>query len=66
MPITLWANKQLKKLDIIDIKLIKLGVAAITLMVVALWPPLASLEWYWYLLIWALAYIRPMYKVFGK
>ena len=66
MPLTLWANKQIKKLDIVDIKLIKIGVVAITLMIVALWPPLASLAWYWYLIIFILAYVRPMYKVFGK
>lgn len=66
MPIVFWANSRIKKLDIYDIKLIKIGVAAFTLMLAVLWPPLASLAWYWYLLIFVLAYIRPIYKVFGK
>jgi len=41
-----WANSKVKKLDVVDIKLIKVYTAAFILMVAALWPPIASLNWY--------------------
>lgn len=59
-----WANSKMKKLDVIDIKLIKIYTAAFVLMVAALWPPIASLNWYWYLIIALIAMIRPLKKVF--
>ncbi|MBR9689298.1 MAG: hypothetical protein GOV01_00135 [Candidatus Altiarchaeota archaeon] len=58
-----WAEEKLKKMTICDIKLIKLGVAAFTLFLAKVWPPLLSLEWYWYLIVFVLAYAKPMYKV---
>ena len=66
MTIMQWAEENLKKLDILDIKLIKLGVAAFTLFLAKVWSPLLSLEWYWYITIFALAYARPMSIVFSK
>ncbi|MFH0840755.1 MAG: hypothetical protein V1865_02125 [bacterium] len=64
MGIFLWKNSRIKNFTILDIKLIKLSTAAIILMVVVLWPPLASLDWYWYLIIGVLAAIRPMIKFY--
>lgn len=61
-----WANKKVKKMNIWDIKMIKLSTAAFILMVASLWPPLISLDWYWYGLIFLLAAIIPAKKIFGK
>jgi len=60
----LWKSSRIKNLTILDIKLIKLSTAAFILMIVVLWPPLASLDWYWYLIIGVLAMIRPMIQYF--
>jgi uncharacterized membrane protein len=64
MAIFFWCSNKIKNLTILDIKLIKLSTAAFVLMIVALWPPLASLDWYWYLIIGVLAMIRPLIKYF--
>ena len=61
-----WANKKIKKLNVWDIKLIKLSTAAFILMVAKLLPQLLILDWYWYGLIFLLAAILPTRKVFGK
>jgi len=59
-------NKKIKKMSWIDIGLIKLAVAAFVLMVAKLWTPLLSLEWYWYGIIFVIAAIIPLYKVYIK
>lgn len=59
-------TKNLKNLKPCDIGLIKLATAAFVLMIVALWPPLASLAWYWYLIIAIIAAIKPMMLMFKK
>ena len=59
--IKFW-NKQIKKMDWLDIGLIKLSVAGVILMIAKLWTPLLSLDWYWYGLIFVLAAIKPLSK----
>ena len=59
-------NEKIKKMNWSDIQLIKLSVAAFVLMLAKLWSPLLSLEWYCYGLIFVLAVIKPVLKVFKK
>jgi len=61
-----WANKKVKKLEWHNISLIKLSTAAFILMIAKLWEPILILDWYWYGLIFILAAIIPIQKVFGK
>ncbi len=61
-----WMDSKLKAMDWKDIPLIKLSVAAFILMVAKVWPPLLSLEWYWYGLIFVLAMLRPMRIIIKK
>ena len=49
-----------KKFDTPDISLIKITTAAIVLLIASLWPPLVSLDWYWYVIVAVVAGIRPM------
>jgi len=55
-----WADKKMAKLTWIDMGLTKLAVAAFALMMAKVWPPLLSLDWYWYGLIWILLAIIPL------
>ncbi|MBR9681205.1 MAG: hypothetical protein GOV00_00185 [Candidatus Altiarchaeota archaeon] len=57
-------NEMLGKLDIIDVKLACLGKAALALMIAKLWPPLLSLEWYWYLVAFVVLYAKAFKKMF--
>lgn len=66
MSFTTWANSRVKNLGWFDIKLVKWSTAGFVLMLAKLWPPLLSLNWYWYLLIAVLAAIRPTYKALRK
>ena len=66
MAFTKWANKKVKKLKWHDIKLIKLSTAAFILMIAKLWEPILLLDWYWYGLIFILAAMIPMQRIFGK
>jgi len=61
-----WQENVVKRLTCCDIKMIKLSTAAFVLMIAVLWPPLASLEWYWYLIIAAVAGAVPTRKLFKK
>jgi len=61
-----WLNKRVKNLHWTDISLVKLAVAGFVLMVAKLWSPILSLDWYWYGIIFVIAAIRPMCKVFCK
>ena len=56
-------DKRVKNLDVCHLQFVKLAVAAFTLMVAKLWPPLLSLDWYWYLLIAIVAASFPFKKV---
>jgi len=66
MGIFKWANSKIKNLKWYDISLVKLSVVAITLMVVTFWPPLASLKWYWYAILFVLFAIKPVCALFKK
>ncbi len=57
-------NKKIKKFNCTDIQLIKLSVAAFTLMVAKLWSSILYLEWYWYLIIFVIFAIPVMMKMF--
>ncbi len=61
-----WMNKKIRKLNWVDVKLIKWSAAGFTLLVAKLWPPLLSLDWYWYALVGVLAAIKPTYNFFMK
>ena len=64
MGLTDKGNEMLAKLDIVDIKLACLGKAALVLMIAKLWPPMLSLEWYWYLAIAVGLYAKTLKKLF--
>ncbi|KPL18335.1 MAG: hypothetical protein AMJ92_08585 [candidate division Zixibacteria bacterium SM23_81] len=66
MSLGTWANSRIKKCNLLDIQLLKLGVAGFVLMIAKLWKPLLSLEWYWYAIIALLAGIKPVSRVLGK
>jgi hypothetical protein len=61
-----WANKRIKNFKWYDMSLTKLSVVAVTLMIVRLWSPLASLDWYWYAILFVLFAIKPIYVLFKK
>lgn len=61
-----WADKAIKRYRWYDISLIKLSVAGFMLMLAKLWPPLLSLDWYWYAVICVIAGIRPLIITFSR
>ncbi len=61
-----WANDKIKKLDWLDIALIKISVFAFALMIVKLWLPILTLDWYWYAIIFVLVSARTVFKVYRK
>ncbi len=61
-----WANSKVKKLDWLDVKMIKWAAVAFGLLLAKLWPPLLSLDWYWYAAIGIAAAIRPTYRAYFK
>ena len=63
--IKFW-NKKIKAMDIADVALIKLSVFTATLLITKYWKPLLELDWYWYVLIFTLAIVRPFYKFYLK
>ncbi len=60
MGLVQWGNRKVKRLDFWDIALTKWSVLFFTLFLVALWPVLASLEWYFYLIPALLFAFRPL------
>ena len=52
------------KADGLDVGLIKISVFFATLWLAKIWPSILGLEWYWYLVIWVLAAIRPFVTVY--
>jgi hypothetical protein len=59
-----WMNATLKKMEVVDIKMIKLSVAAFTLMLAKLIPGLLGLDWYWYAILGVVFMMKPMMKMF--
>ncbi|MEA1912638.1 MAG: hypothetical protein U9N06_02225 [candidate division WOR-3 bacterium] len=66
MSLGTWANSKIKKLNWFDIGFVKISVAGFILMVAKLWKPLLSLDWYYYVMIFVLAAIKPAYKALRK
>ncbi len=48
------------QMGMLDIALLKIAVFAATLLLAKLWAPVLSLDWYWYLIIWILAAVKPL------
>ena len=61
-----WIESKIRKMHWYDISLVKLASAAFALLIAKWWPPLLSLDWYWYLVIAIVASIIPMYRMFTK
>ena len=59
-----WAEEKMKMMDLWDMKLIKWSVAAFTLMLAKLWPPILSLDWYWYGVIGLLLIARTVNRLY--
>jgi len=54
------------KADWIDVALTKIAVFAGALFIAKLWNPILDLEWYWYLIVWIVAAIKPMITFFNR
>lgn len=50
------------QMGMLDIALLKIAVFAATLLLAKLWASVLSLDWYWYLIIWILAALKPLYS----
>ncbi|HNT72002.1 MAG TPA: hypothetical protein PLN41_12495 [Methanothrix sp.] len=57
-----WANRKIGRLTLVDMALTKFSVAAFTLMIAKLWPPLLSLDWQWYGLVFAVLATLPLWN----
>ena len=60
-----WAEKNIKKLKWYDISIFKLCMFSIALLLAKLWPPLLSLEWYWYAIAFVLTCARLFFVMFS-
>ena len=54
------------KADWIDVALTKIAVFAGALFIAKVWDTILDLEWYWYLIIWIVAAIKPMITFFNR
>ena len=62
-----WADGKAKKMNALGVGLLKISVFFLALALAKLWPPLLSLDWQWYALVFVLAAVLPTYEVFrGK
>ena len=61
-----WLNKKVKRMDWIDIKMIKWSVFFMALLIAKIWPAILSLRWQWYLALTLLFMIRPIHRVYLK
>lgn len=61
-----WVNERIKKLTCTDIGITKLCVFAFALLIAKLWPPILSLDWYWYGLAFAVTWVYLMVRFFRK
>ncbi|MFA6327868.1 MAG: hypothetical protein WCY41_00290 [Candidatus Micrarchaeia archaeon] len=59
-----WADAKAKKMSALDVGLVKISVFFLALLLAKLWPPLLSLDWSWYALVFVLAALKPTYEVF--
>ena len=51
---------------LIDIRLMATGGFALALMIAKLWEPILYLDWYWYMAIALLAFIKPLISFFKQ
>lgn len=61
-----WLNSNVQKMNWVDMSFVKLALVAFAFMLVSIWPQIADVPWYWYLIIWIVLAIKPMVKVFSK
>lgn len=61
-----WINERIKRLNCCDIGLTKVCVLAFALLLAKLWPPVLSLEWYWYALAFAVTYVYLIFRFFRR
>lgn len=61
-----WMDSKLKKMTLWDIKMVKLSVAAFTLLIAKLWSPILSLDWYWYAALGIIFAATPARKMLQK
>jgi len=54
------------KADWIDVALTKIAVFAGALFIAKVWDTILDLEWYWYLIVWIVAAIKPMITFFNR
>ena len=54
------------KADWIDVALTKIAVFAGALFIAKVWDAILGLEWYWYLIVWIVAAIKPMITFFNR
>jgi len=66
MSFTTWTDSKVKNLNWTDFGFIKLSILAFALMLAKLWQPILALDWYWYAIVFVLACIKPLSKVFKK
>jgi hypothetical protein len=57
-------NIQSYNARVVDVGLIKIAVLSATLLIAKLWTPILSLDWYWYLIVFILAAIKPLINFF--
>jgi hypothetical protein len=66
MSLITYVNDTAKNLDGVDIGLVKLYVLAMAFLIAKFYPPVLSLDWYWYAGIAILAAIRPLYRSYTQ
>ncbi|MGE0267402.1 MAG: hypothetical protein AB7S78_02950 [Candidatus Omnitrophota bacterium] len=62
---TEWANQKIRKMNWVDIGLLKICVFSFTLMIVQFVPVLFDVPWYWYGLVFTVTYFYLVFTVFG-
>ncbi|HSX21064.1 MAG TPA: hypothetical protein VLG38_08100 [Gammaproteobacteria bacterium] len=66
MKLKTWLEKRTKKLHWYDWVQVKWCAFFFGLFIAKVWPPILSLNWYWYLIIVVLLAIRPTCKFYCK
>ena len=61
-----WIDEKVKKLNCFDYSIVKLCVLAFALLVAKFWPPILSLDWYWYAGVFAATYVYLIWKILLK
>lgn len=64
MSFSKYMAKVVKRLDWLDIGLIKWSVLFLTLFLVSVWPWMLAWDWYWYLIIGLALVVRPLKRAY--